>query len=75
MDSTDKINGGPYLYLSHKDKEIIMEIERQYILKLRKITNHPTYEIYGAFCPKIALRLRAQQSFLDLLNVWKCDIK
>jgi len=36
-----------------------MEIERQYILKRRKGTNHPTYEIYGAYCPKISLKLRA----------------
>lgn len=63
----------PIYYLSHKDKEIITEIERQYILKLRKRTNHPTYEIYGLFCLKIALRLRTQQSFLksvECVEMW-----
>lgn len=65
----------PIYHLSHKDKEIITEIERQYVLKLRKRTNHPTHEIYGAFCPKIARKLRAQQSFLNLLDVWKFGIK
>lgn len=50
-----------------------MEIERQYILKLRKGTNHPAYEIYGAYCPKISLKLKAQQIFfksIEWVEMW-----
>lgn len=52
-----------------------MEIERQYILKLRKGANHPTYEIYEAYSPKLSLKPRAQQIFKNILNEQKCCMK